>query len=177
MVTGSWHSTPVSARHIDEDKLKLWVWTGLLVAGIATLGLLYLTIAGSVASANRDIQGLRAESRYWQTTTEQLKVELASLQSVERINSEAPQRLGMSLPKIEAVAYRTVPAAPGLNVLPALAFADPAANSPAQHAAAVASTLAEASGPAADPGWWGRVLAAVWPVQVGQAQEIASAED
>ena len=177
MVTGSWHSTPASDRHIDEDKLNLWVAAVLLLAGIATTGLLYLTIAGSVAGADREIQELRTESRYWQTRTEQLKVELASLQSVERISSEVPQRLGMALPRTEAVTYRTVSPGPGVYGLPSLAFADPAAASSGMDAAAFASAQSDVKASAAEPGWWERLVAAVWPVQVGQAQEIAPPED
>ena len=180
MVTGSWHPTQVSARpmqHIDEDNLRLWVRAGLLLAGIATLGLLYFTIAGSVGGASREIQELRTESRYWEARTEQLKVELAGLQAVERISSEAPQRLGMALPKADAVAYRAMPSSSGVTGLPALAFADPAATSLARDATALTSSSSDAKSLAAEAGWWERLLAAVWPVQVGQAQELAPSGD
>ncbi|MBI2303668.1 MAG: hypothetical protein HYU86_02845 [Chloroflexi bacterium] len=70
---------------------SLWAVWGLLGGGI----LLLLFQTSHLTSTGYEVQRLEAEKRDWQRRNYQLEAEIGRLQSLERIQNEATQRLKM----------------------------------------------------------------------------------
>lgn len=62
------------------------------------IGLLYLNQASVVATTGYEVRGLETERQHWQIRNEQLKLEIAQLRSLDRVETEA-RRLGLGPPE------------------------------------------------------------------------------
>lgn len=69
----------------------------LILAG--ALSLLYLNQTSDLASASYDVTALQNEKRLWEIRNEQLRLRIAELESLDRIDHEASTRLKMGPPR------------------------------------------------------------------------------
>lgn len=81
----------------------------LLLAGI--LSLLYLNQASDLASTSYDVAALQNERRIWEIRNDQLRLQIAELESLDRIDREASARLGMGPPQRVIYAREAAPSA------------------------------------------------------------------
>ena len=90
-----------------RERGRAWVPLFILVMGLVFL--LYSMQLGSMTTSGYDLQRLEAERNEWRQRNEQLKLELARVQSLAWIEAEAVRRLGMQ--KAERVIYLEMPIA------------------------------------------------------------------
>jgi cell division protein FtsL len=84
---------------VDHYELKNWLLGVVGVFFLATVSLLYLTQTSSVATLGYDIQNLENEQKTWQSKNDQLRLQIAQLESLNRIEKDAAAKLGMGAPK------------------------------------------------------------------------------
>lgn len=85
-------------------------WRTLFVPGlvlVSLISLLYLGQTSDVASTGYDIVDLQTEQHQYQMKNEQLRFQIAQLESLDRIDHEASSRLHMGPPN--HVVYVTAP--------------------------------------------------------------------
>lgn len=83
--------------NLGQLRLGAWLPIFALLAGL--VGLIYLIVTSSVATAGYDMQRLEAERAEWRLRNEQLELELAKLSSVAWVEHQALTRLEMQPPE------------------------------------------------------------------------------
>jgi cell division protein FtsL len=73
-------------------------WLPAILLAACAVALVYLIQTSGVATTGYDIQRLQAERDDWQLRNQQLRLELAKLQSLTWVQAEATGRLGMQRP-------------------------------------------------------------------------------
>jgi cell division protein FtsL len=101
----------------------------VVVIGIA--GLLPLLLSSKVTSTSSDIRQLERVRNDWQARTQELEAEIAVLGSLDRIEKEARDRLGM-VPPGETVYITVDQPAPEKQIVP-LRFLPPEKEQPRQE--------------------------------------------
>lgn len=89
----------INRRRVEEHLLNLPMLAGFVLALVSLLSLLYLSQTSSVAITGYDVQELAAQKELWQLRNDQLRLQIAEAQSVDRIEREARLRLGMGPPE------------------------------------------------------------------------------
>lgn len=77
---------------------RVVLWLGALSLMVGLLATSYLAYTGSVATLSYNLQRLNAERDAWRMRNEQLRVELAKVQSLTWVEHQAVSRLGMQKP-------------------------------------------------------------------------------
>ena len=102
-------------RSLALPSLPRWrvvLWLAALTALVGLAAASYLAYTGNMATTNYNIQRMRDERREWQLRNQQLRLELAKVQSLTFIEHEAVSRLGMQRPanltyvKVESTAQQ-----------------------------------------------------------------------
>lgn len=96
-IVGQLASRPASDVH-SLRTLPRWrvvLWLGALSLLVGLLATSYLAYTGSVATLSYNIQRLNAERDVWRMRNEQLRIELAKVQSLTWVEHQAVSRLGM----------------------------------------------------------------------------------
>jgi hypothetical protein len=75
---------------------------------VAVLSLLYVRQTGDLAATGYDVANLQRETVDWQRRNDQLRVDAAQLEAVDRVGRAASQRLGMGPPH-QIVFVRSTP--------------------------------------------------------------------
>lgn len=107
MATRLANSIAIPARKVERHEVRRWAIAAACFALLAFLSLLYLTQASAVATTGYDIKRLENEKKQWQAQNEQLRLKVALLKSLNRVEKEAVSRLGMSQP--QQVVYVSTP--------------------------------------------------------------------
>lgn len=89
----------VPMRRAERYELKRWAIAALGFILLAFLAFVYLRQASAVATAGYDIASLEAEKKQWQAKNEQLRFQIATLRSLDRVEKEAASRLNMTPPQ------------------------------------------------------------------------------
>ena len=100
------HTPAVSSRRLGDLRSVLL----LAFAVLAVLGLLQVSQVGDATSTGYDIRRLERERQDWDAQVRQLEAEVAGLTSLDRIEREARNRLGL-VPTKKRI-YLDVPVAP-----------------------------------------------------------------
>jgi cell division protein FtsL len=79
-------------------RLTLLVWFTLLTLLVGVVAASYLAYTGNIARANYDVQKLQAERDQWRMRNDQLRVELAKVNSLTWVEHQAVTRLNMQRP-------------------------------------------------------------------------------
>jgi hypothetical protein len=72
---------------------------GVALLGLAFLSLLYVRQTGDVAATGYDVASLQRNQSDWERRNDQLRADIAQLESLDRIGTAASQRLGMGPPR------------------------------------------------------------------------------
>jgi hypothetical protein len=89
---------PLRANLSGFGRWSLFV-PALAIVGL--LSLLYVNQASDLAATAYDVSELQREKLRWEMRNEQLRLEIARLQSLDRVDREAAARLGMGPPRRE----------------------------------------------------------------------------
>lgn len=110
-------------RHRAEVKsfgLHAVFAVALVVVGLVSL--LYLAQTSVVAGTGYDVKGLENQKAQWQIKNEQLRMKIAQLRALERVETEAASRLKMGPPtKVIFVPVETQTTAPDSRTAPGTA--------------------------------------------------------
>ena len=92
----------------------------LALLAVAVLSLLYVRQTGDLAATGYDVANLQRETVDWQRRNDQLRVDAAQLEAVDRVGRAASQRLGMGPPR-QTVFVRSTPIRVPAFATPAIA--------------------------------------------------------
>ncbi|MCL4458321.1 MAG: hypothetical protein M1136_08410 [Chloroflexi bacterium] len=98
MTTTVLRSIPMARRSARGRLLSPSLFVLVLVLG-GLIGLLYLTQTSGIATTGYDIKRLEVEREQWLAQNEQLRLQIAELQSIKHIEQAARLRLHMQPPK------------------------------------------------------------------------------
>ena len=93
-----------SIMRLPETNTRQWrprLAFGVVLLGIAFLSLMYVRQTGDVAATGYDVANLQTERNDWQRRNDQLQVNVAQLESIDRVGQVASQRLNMGPPHHE----------------------------------------------------------------------------
>ncbi|MBI4320468.1 MAG: hypothetical protein HY675_18420 [Chloroflexi bacterium] len=98
MATGILQSIPWAGRRAQGRALNLSILFVVALLLVAVFSLLYLTQASWVATTGYEIKRLEDQKNQWGIKNAQLRLKLAELQSLDRIEREGRGRLKMDVP-------------------------------------------------------------------------------
>lgn len=78
--------------------LRARAWFPTMLVACCLLALVYLLQTSGIATTGYDVQNLETQRSDWQLRNEQLRLELAKVQSIRWVESQATTRLGMRPP-------------------------------------------------------------------------------
>lgn len=90
--------TAVAPRKRAQQRLSMPFLFALVLATSAFISLLYLTQTSGVATTGYDIETLESQREQWQIQNQQLRLKIAQLRSLDRVEAEAKRRLDMGPP-------------------------------------------------------------------------------
>ena len=136
-------------RRVERQDLRYW---GLGIAGVtllAILSLIYLAQASAVSTLGYNIKALENEESRWQAKNDQLRLKIAELRSLNRVEKDAAARLGMGEPQ-QIVYAQASPLATAPRTAPATAR-----DSTRDGSGVTSATMASAN--SVDEHWWERL--------------------
>ncbi len=159
---------PVSRHYRAAGEVRLpWLWIVAIGLLLVSLGYAYFTLHSHVAGAADRVQRLEGQLRAEQSRTDQLRMEIAELRSLDRLLPLAESRLGMRAAAPSELTFVPVPSfvaassLPGAGVGPARAEGAAASGQVASAGSALSRVRATAV--AQERGWWERIVGIISP--------------
>lgn len=99
MASSVMRSIPQTRRRTEVRSLSVPAGFTIALVAIALISLLYLAQTSAVATTGYDIKRLEDQKTQWEMKNEQLRMKIAQLRSLQRVEAEAGSRLKMGPPE------------------------------------------------------------------------------